>query len=59
MPVRPIFLSVFETTFTTSLATDHGNLSGLSDDDHTQYLLADGTRDLDGDLTVTGTMDTT
>lgn len=25
---------------------DHGVLSGLSDDDHTQYLLADGTRSL-------------
>ncbi len=26
--------------------TDHGALTGLSDDDHTQYLLADGTRSL-------------
>jgi hypothetical protein len=24
--------------------TDHGNLTGLTDDDHTQYALADGTR---------------
>jgi len=30
--------------------TDHGNLSGLSDDDHTQYLLADGTRSMSGSL---------
>jgi len=28
--------------------TDHGALTGLSDDDHTQYLLADGTRALAG-----------
>jgi hypothetical protein len=28
--------------------TDHGLLSGLADDDHTQYLLADGTRALAG-----------
>lgn len=28
--------------------TDHGNLTGLSDDDHTQYSLADGTRDFTG-----------
>ncbi len=28
---------------------DHGNLSGLSDDDHTQYILADGTRAFTGD----------
>lgn len=28
------------------IAGDHGNLSGLTDDDHTQYLLADGTRGL-------------
>lgn len=36
---------------------DHGNLQGLGDDDHTQYLLADGTRtatelNVSGDLTV-------
>lgn len=29
---------------------DHGNLTGLSDDDHTIYLKADGTRNLSGDL---------
>lgn len=29
---------------------DHGNLTGLSDDDHTQYLLVDGTRSMDGSL---------
>lgn len=34
--------------------TDHGGLTGLNDDDHTQYLLADGSRQLDGDLTFTG-----
>lgn len=27
-----------------SIVTDHGNLTGLSDDDHSQYILADGTR---------------
>lgn len=27
---------------------DHGSLDGLSDDDHTQYTLADGTRDFTG-----------
>lgn len=31
-----------------ALSLDHGNLSGLGDDDHTQYLLADGTRALAG-----------
>jgi len=31
-------------------AIDHGNLSGLSDDDHTQYLLVDGTRAMTGAL---------
>lgn len=30
--------------------TDHGQLTGLGDDDHTQYLLANGTRSLTGDL---------
>ena len=32
---------------------DHGDLGGLEDDDHTQYLLADGTRTLTDDLAVT------
>lgn len=35
--------------------SDHGSLTGLDDDDHTQYLLADGTRNLTGDLLATGT----
>jgi len=30
--------------------SDHGNLSGLGDDDHTQYLLVDGTRAMTGAL---------
>ena len=32
-----------------NIVTDHGALAGLSDDDHPQYLLADGTRALTGD----------
>ncbi len=32
--------------------TDHGLLLGLGDDDHSQYLLADGTRTLAGNLAV-------
>jgi hypothetical protein len=32
--------------------SDHGLLTGLSDDDHAQYLLANGTRNLTGDLTI-------
>jgi hypothetical protein len=31
-------------------AIDHGNLAGLGDDDHTQYLLVDGTRAMSGAL---------
>ncbi|KKL26896.1 hypothetical protein LCGC14_2390660, partial [marine sediment metagenome] len=38
--------TVFATTFAGAVVTDHGNLAGLSDDDHTQYVLADGTRAL-------------
>ncbi|KKL09705.1 hypothetical protein LCGC14_2563190, partial [marine sediment metagenome] len=38
----------FETAFAGSLATDHGNLAGLADDDHTQYSLVDGTRSFTG-----------
>jgi hypothetical protein len=40
-------------TFVGSVATDHGDLVGLLDDDHTQYLLADGTRNVTGTLTGT------
>jgi hypothetical protein len=41
---------------------DHGGLAGLGDDDHTQYVLADGTRsmntlDVTGNITVGGTVD--
>ena len=31
---------------------NHGLLLGLTNDDHTQYLLTDGTRDLTGDWTI-------
>jgi hypothetical protein len=34
-------------------SVDHGGIGGLGDDDHTQYLLATGARDLTGDLTMT------
>jgi hypothetical protein len=42
-----------QTPFTASGGgvNDHGGLGGLTDDDHTQYLLADGTRPLTGDWT--------
>jgi hypothetical protein len=36
----------------TVAAQDHGGLGGLTDDDHTQYLLANGTRTLSGDWTI-------
>jgi hypothetical protein len=36
--------------------SDHGALTGLTDDDHTQYLLADGTREVAGDFTISGTI---
>jgi len=44
--------TVFTTQFTASLAADHGNLAGLADDDHTQYVLATGARAM-GELTLT------
>ena len=40
------------TTATGSLTSDHGDLTGLSDDDHIQYVLADGSRGFTG--TVSG-----
>lgn len=33
-------------------SSDHGTLTGLGDDDHTQYILADGTRAFTGDVTI-------
>lgn len=42
------------------LSTDvHGNLSGLANDDHTQYLLADGSRDLTGPWSISQDLITT
>lgn len=35
--------------------TDHGALTGLGDDDHSQYLLVDGTRAMTGELSLDGT----
>ncbi len=40
--------SAFDTLFANAGVTDHGNLAGLTDDDHTQYILGDGTRSLTG-----------
>jgi hypothetical protein len=40
--------SSFVTQFNPAQATDHGNLGGLTDDDHTQYLLTNGSRSLTG-----------
>lgn len=54
--------SAFSTVLSTVGVTDHGNLAGLSDDDHVQYVLADGTRNVTGalimesDLDVQGTL---
>lgn len=45
--------SAFEELFANAGVTNHGNLAGLTDDDHTQYLLADGSRELTNDMTVT------
>ena len=45
--------SLGSATSTAAAVVDHGNLTGLGDDDHTQYLLVDGSRAADT-LTVTG-----
>ncbi len=41
-------------TWASAGVSDHGALSGLGDDDHTQYLLVDGTRATTGAFTVGG-----
>ena len=42
--------TAYEWTTPSSGVTDHGLLSGLADDDHTQYFLADGTREMSGSI---------
>jgi len=37
-----------------AVTSDHGGLSGLLDDDHTQYILVDGTRAFSGDIDAGG-----
>ncbi|KKL06671.1 hypothetical protein LCGC14_2593710, partial [marine sediment metagenome] len=49
--VAPIVLTD-DTLSLNQSGVDHGSLGGLGDDDHTQYLLTDGTRDLTGDWTI-------
>lgn len=43
------YIDLIDTMGTTDM--DHGGLTGLGDDDHTQYLLTDGTRTITGSLT--------
>jgi len=42
-----------------SVTSDHGNLGGLTDDDHTQYVLATGARNITGSQTVKNSADAT
>jgi hypothetical protein len=37
-----------------AIVSDHGGLTGLADDDHTQYLLANGSRVMSGSLDMNG-----
>jgi len=41
-------------TISGAIVTDHGALSGLTDDDHAQYALVDGTREFTGAVTISG-----
>ncbi len=41
-------LGVLDSSFINVAGIDHGGLTGLGDDDHAQYTLADGTRDFSG-----------
>ena len=55
----PAERSVTKTTTTTSGGTsssviDHGSMSGLTHDDHAQYLLIDGTKAMTGGLSISG-----
>ena len=49
--------TAFNGTFTAGLPTNHSDLGGLSADDHTQYVLADGTRNITGDQILTANLE--
>lgn len=50
---NPIIAGIASSVFSTTSTQDHGALLGLSDDDHTQYLLADTSRAASGTLSAT------
>ena len=52
LDVRPMFMRA--SSGTGGGSNDHGDLLGLGDDDHPQYMLASGTRPLAGDLNFFG-----
>ena len=54
MPPRRIIGSSSSFTAGSLGFTHHDDLSGLGDDDHTQYLLIDGTRAMTGGLSISG-----
>jgi hypothetical protein len=49
-PTNPMFTRSDGVSINLGGTSDHGTLSGLSDDDHTQYVLVDGTRSMTGTL---------
>jgi len=54
---KPVLLDTaghLDPSFVELALEDHGSLSGLGDDDHTQYLLIDGSRAMSGGLGVWG-----
>ena len=51
---RPVFTCNDGTVLYLGTASDHGGLTGLSDDDHTQYLLINGSRAMAGGLNMGG-----
>ena len=51
--------SAFSTSLPSGSSSDHGSLGGLLDDDHTQYVLVDGTRSMTGNLTTSANVSAT
>lgn len=51
--INPLANEQLEIRFDSS-KVDHGSLDGLGDDDHPQYILADGTRSFSGDQSMGG-----
>jgi len=53
-PIRLDGTGLLDPSFINNSGIDHGSISGLGDDDHTQYILVNGTRAFTGNVSLGG-----